>query len=95
MDGTLDNKPPPRISIRDGQFRCVMDGRQEDIEGEGYINIVVVNAASIARTFYAGSYDPHNPSPPYLLVLRHSDTLFGEFQKIRYKLDVVWIANKI
>lgn len=64
MDGTLDNKPPPRISIRDGQFRCVMDGRQEDIEGEGYINIVVVNAANIARTFYAGSYDPHNPSPP-------------------------------
>ena len=60
----LDSKFPPRISIRDGQFRCVTDGRQEDMGNEGYINIVVVNAADIARTFYAEAYDPDNPSPP-------------------------------
>ena len=57
MDSALDSKFPPRISIRDGQFRCVVDGKQEDIGSEGYINIVVINAANIARTFYAGAYD--------------------------------------
>ena len=64
MDGALDSKLSPRISIRDGQFRCVVDGKQEDMGSESYINMVVINAANIARTFYAGAYDPDNPSPP-------------------------------
>ncbi len=47
MDGALDSKLSPRISIRDGQFRCVVDGKQEDMGSESYINMVVINAANI------------------------------------------------
>ena len=66
MDGTLDsNAPHPnRISIREGRFRSVVNGEQTEIKGDGYVNMVVLNAARIARTFYSGAYDPDNPSAP-------------------------------
>ena len=64
MDSALDSKFPPRISIRDGKFSRVMDGIQESMEDESSINLVVINAADIARTFYSGAYDPDNPSAP-------------------------------
>ena len=53
-----------RISIRGGKFRMIVDGEQVAVNKSGELNIVIVNAAGVARTYYEGSYDPENPTPP-------------------------------
>jgi hypothetical protein len=52
-----------RISIRGGKFRMMVDGEQVAIN-KGVLNVVIVNAAAVARTYYEGSYDSENPTPP-------------------------------
>lgn len=53
-----------RISIRGGRFREMVGGEQVNVKSDGFINVVIVNAAKISRTYYAGQYDPENPSAP-------------------------------
>ena len=53
-----------RISLRGGRFREMVNGDQVNVKNDGFINVIVVNAAPISRTFYAGQYDPENPSAP-------------------------------
>lgn len=53
-----------RISIRGGKFRMMVDGEQVALNKTGALNMVIVNAASVARTYYAGTYDSENPTPP-------------------------------
>ena len=53
-----------RISIRGGKFRMLVDGEQVAVKREDTMNVVIVNAADIARTYYEGSFDPENPSAP-------------------------------
>lgn len=53
-----------RISIRGGKFRMMVDGEQVALNKSGALNMVIVNAAAVARTYYAGTYDSENPTPP-------------------------------
>lgn len=53
-----------RISLRGGKFRMMVDGEQVALNKSGALNMVIVNAAGVARTYYAGTYDSENPTPP-------------------------------
>lgn len=53
-----------RISIRGGKFRMVVGGEQVAVKKGDTLNVVIVNAADIARTYYEGTFDPENPSSP-------------------------------
>lgn len=53
-----------RISIKGMRFREFVGGEQVNVSRDDHLNIVVVNAAPISRTYYEGSYDPENPAPP-------------------------------
>jgi hypothetical protein len=53
-----------RISIKGGRFREIVGGQQVNVNSSGSINVVIVNAAAISRTYYAGAYDPDTPAAP-------------------------------
>jgi len=53
-----------RISVKGGKFREVVNGEQIHVSKEDSMNIIVINAAAISRTYYAGTYDPNNVSAP-------------------------------
>jgi hypothetical protein len=53
-----------RISIRGSRFRMVVDGEQVSVSKGNSLNMVIVNAAEIARTYYEGAFDAENPSAP-------------------------------
>jgi hypothetical protein len=53
-----------RISLRGGRFREMVGGEQVNVKSDGVLNVVIVNAAKLSRTFYQGVYDPENPTPP-------------------------------
>lgn len=53
-----------RISIRGSKFRMIVDGEQVAVNKSDKLNIVILNAADIARTYYEGAFDPDNPSAP-------------------------------
>jgi hypothetical protein len=67
MNKTLSGGPNgagKRLSIKGGKFRLFVDGEQVSVSKFDTMNIVVVNAASISRTYYEGAYDPNNAAPP-------------------------------
>lgn len=47
-----------RISLRGGKFREIINGEQVKVSKDDTMNIVVIAAAPIARTFYEGTYNP-------------------------------------
>jgi hypothetical protein len=53
-----------RISIRGGRFRQLIGGEQVAVSSDNSMNVVIVNAAPLSRTYYAGSYDPAQVVPP-------------------------------
>ena len=53
-----------RISLRGGRFRELVNGEQVNVKSDGFINVVVINAAKLSRTYYKGAYDAENPSAP-------------------------------
>lgn len=53
-----------RISVKGGKFREIVNGEQIHVSKDDSMNIIVVNAAPISRTYYEGSYDPNNVSAP-------------------------------
>jgi hypothetical protein len=53
-----------RISFRGSRFRELVGGEQVNVNSSGSLNVVVLDAAKVARTYYAGTYDPENPAPP-------------------------------
>jgi len=53
-----------RISIRGGKFRMIVDGEQVAVNRNPDLNMVILNASSVSRTYFAGEYDPENPSSP-------------------------------
>lgn len=53
-----------RISIRGGRFREIIGGEQVRVNSSGSMNIVVLSASPIGRTYYEGTYDTENPTPP-------------------------------
>jgi len=42
----------------------IVDGEQVSVSKDSTLNMVIVDAASIARTYYEGAFDPENPAPP-------------------------------
>lgn len=54
----------PRISFRGSRFRELIGGEQVNVNSSGSLNVVVLDAAKVSRTYYAGTYDPENPAPP-------------------------------
>tara|TARA_R110000772_G_scaffold16607_3_gene47024 strand:+ start:2894 stop:3790 length:897 start_codon:yes stop_codon:yes gene_type:complete len=53
-----------RISIKGGRFRMMVNGEQVSVSKSNELNVVVVNAAKISRTYYGGAYDPEKTTAP-------------------------------
>lgn len=53
-----------RISIKGGRFREIVGGEQVNVNSSGALNLVVLSASKIGRTYFEGVYDPDNPSAP-------------------------------
>jgi hypothetical protein len=53
-----------RISIRGSKFRMIVDGEQVSVSKSDTMNMVILNAADIARTYYEGTFDEKTPSAP-------------------------------
>lgn len=53
-----------RISLRGGKFREVLNGEQIKVSKDDTMNIVIIDAAPVARTYYAGEYDSEKVAPP-------------------------------
>lgn len=53
-----------RISIKGGRFRMMVGGEQVSVSKSNELNVVIVNAAPMARTYYAGTYDPEKTTAP-------------------------------
>jgi hypothetical protein len=54
----------PRISIRGSKWRLMEGGNQVSVSKSDTMNMVVLDAAPVSRTYYEGAYDPDNPSAP-------------------------------
>lgn len=54
----------PRISIRGGRFRLMENGEQVSVSKLDTMNILVIDAGVISRTYYEGTYDAANTAPP-------------------------------
>lgn len=54
----------PRISIKGGRFREIVGGEQVRVFKGDALNVVVVNAAPVGRTYFDGAYDPSVAAPP-------------------------------
>ena len=52
-----------RISINGSRFQEYINGQQGTVH-EGALNVVILNAAKISRSYYAGAYDASNPTRP-------------------------------
>jgi hypothetical protein len=53
-----------RISIRGSRFRQMVGGEQVHVRKEDFLNVVILDAAPVSRTYFEGKYDPENPAPP-------------------------------
>ena len=54
-----------RISIKGGVFRLIVDGKEVAAIEERHMDVAIVNAApKVSRTFYMGTYNEANPTPP-------------------------------
>lgn len=47
-----------RISIKGGRFRLMFNGEQQAVSKHDSMDIVIVNSAPIARTYFKDAYDP-------------------------------------
>ena len=54
-----------RISIRGRRFRAIVGSEQISVSKSDSMNIVIVNAAKISRTYYDAVYDPDKPATPH------------------------------
>lgn len=53
-----------RISLKGSRFRLIVGGEQVSVSKEDTMNIIVVDSAPVARTYYEGTYDPEKTSKP-------------------------------
>jgi len=53
-----------RISIKGGKFREIVNGEQMKVSKSDTMNVVIIDFAAVARTYYEGDYDPDNIAPP-------------------------------
>jgi len=64
LSGSGGGEQRRRISLNGGKFREFVNGEQVSVSKEDNLNVVIVNAAPISRTYYEGTYDAQNPTPP-------------------------------
>jgi hypothetical protein len=53
-----------RISLKGCRFRMIVNGEQIKVSKQDWMNIIILQAAPLARTFYEGTYDPDKAAPP-------------------------------
>jgi hypothetical protein len=53
-----------RISLKGSKFRELLNGEQVNVSKDEAMNIVIVDAAPVARTYYEGQYDPNADAVP-------------------------------
>jgi hypothetical protein len=53
-----------KISIRGGRFRLMEGKQQVSVSKDSDLNVVIVNAAKVSRTYYEGAYDPEKVAAP-------------------------------
>ena len=54
----------PRISIRGSRFREMIGGEQVRVNSSGSMNVVVLGASAIGRTYFEGEYKEGESAPP-------------------------------
>ncbi len=54
-----------RISVRGKRFRELVGSEEMRVSKSDSMNIVIVNAAPLSRTYYEGTYSPDSPSAPH------------------------------
>ena len=54
-----------RISVRGKRFRELVGSEEMRVSKSDSMNVVIVNAAQLSRTYYEGSYSPDKPSAPH------------------------------
>lgn len=64
LSGSGGGNQNRRISIKGGKFRMVVNGEQVSVSKDDKMNVVIVDAAHLARTYYEGEYDPNKVAPP-------------------------------
>ena len=64
LSGSGGGEQNRRISLNGKSFREFVNGEEVSVSDENNMNMVIVNAAKISRSFYEGVYDPKNPTPP-------------------------------
>lgn len=64
LGGSGGGEKRHRISLSGQKFREYVNGDQVSVSKEDNMNMIVVDAAPIARTYYEGVYSPSNPTPP-------------------------------
>tara|TARA_R110000782_G_scaffold33659_2_gene80980 strand:+ start:1763 stop:2695 length:933 start_codon:yes stop_codon:yes gene_type:complete len=53
-----------RISLRGSKFREMVNGEQMKVSKDDHMNMIIIDSAPVARTFYEGTYDPDNIAAP-------------------------------
>ena len=53
-----------RISIKGGKFREIVNGEQMRVSKSDTMNVVIIDFAPVARTYYEGAYDADNITAP-------------------------------
>ena len=64
LSGSGGGEKNRRISLNGSKFREIVGGEQVSVSKEDNLNVVILNAAPISRTYYEGNYDAQNPTPP-------------------------------
>lgn len=64
LSGGTGSSGMRRISFRGGRFRELVKGEQVNVNNSGSLNVVILDAAKVSRSYYEGQYDPENPSAP-------------------------------
>jgi len=54
-----------RISIRGKRFREIVGGEEMRVSKSDSMNIVIIDAAEVSRTYYEGVYSPDKPASPH------------------------------
>ena len=52
-----------RISIRGGEFSLLGDSQQEVLSSDN-INVIIVNAAPVSRSYFGNQFDPNKSTAP-------------------------------
>ena len=64
LSGSGGGEKNRRISLAGSKFREIVNGDEVSASKEDNMNVVILNAAKISRTYYQGTYNPANPEPP-------------------------------